>query len=522
MLCRLTATLVPALLTAALLTATAPSARAAAPGDPNRDVRLAELLDAVYPEGVEAAPTAGRELFLAVLGDAEQFEHRAVGPFDLYLYKIDGQAKERTAQKTADKLADGLAPLVPFMDRHFGEADGTGLMSGRRFPIVVAESLRDQGQQGFDRLVALLDRCEDLGFSDWKPVNEVWSNGQRAAEVVRTWEVQLFNLGDEVIADREKEWFAHGIGYYTIAHMTNRMLRRGAWGTAPPWLAQGLIDELDIEAYGEAWVGSDTWERQVPGWHRQGWSGFVPKGSSPPPAVTGPPADLAVTIRNTGDSWAHRSNSPTRHWEDLATDRKSEAPASFAFMARNESFLPRDRAYARCVLHLMLAVAPHEQGPSLVSLLDDEVSTPHHGMPDSEPLTVLFAEALGGVPAVDELETEGLEDMLAIIGRSDIADRIRALGAKDMLRVADHRAQAQWLYGTSKFDLATRGELFNLILEAEYYQQLHQWELIGQALDRGAGAVLASAKRYPKRDKDRQKISTTFWSALADDPSADG
>jgi hypothetical protein len=284
----------------------------------------------------------------------------------------------------------------------------------------------------------------------------------------------------------------------------------------PPWLAQGLTDELDIEAYGEAWVGGDWWQRQTPGWYRAGWSGFVPKGSSPPPPVKGPPADLGVTVKKTGDSWQHRSNSPERHWSELAADRKSEAPASFAFMAEHESFLPRDRAYARATLHLLGELSP-PQGPGLLARLDRPSSTPPSGMPDAEPLPVVLAELLGGLPGIDELETLDTASMLERIGKPELAAKIEALGGGEALALSDHRAQGAWLYRipSNRMDGTTRRRLFDLFLEVEYEQQLAEWQVLGEALDRGMGAALESSRGYPKRERTRAKVGEAFWQALS-------
>lgn len=483
-------------------------AAAAAPAEKARDGARDALLESAFPDGQPSARD-GRVLFTRVL-QSERFLHEAVGPFDLYVYKADGLAKSRTAKKTLKSAAEGLASAAAVVERTFSREEG--LISGRRFPIVLT-SQEGEKERAFDEVLALLDHCEDLGFSGWKPVNDVWSAKKRRAEVVRTWEVSVFNLADERIDKWGRQWFEHALGYHTIAHVTNRLLRQGAWGMAPPWLAQGLIDELDIQAHGDAWVGGDWWQRQTPGWHRAGWSGFVPKGQRPPQPVTGPPANLATTVRNSGNSWAHRKNSATRHWKDLRLDRDSEAPASFRFMAEHESFMPRDRAYARCVMHMMLEIAQRsDQG--LLELLDVEPSTPPDGMPQAEPLTAVFAAALGGVPEVQALEEMSLGEMLEAIQRDDIADTIRGLGAKDMLGVVDHRTQSKWLYGRSKFDMTTRGMIFNQILEAEYYQQLHEWSLIGAALDRAANAALSVSRTFPKREKDAQKVAGAFAEAL--------
>ncbi len=473
-----------------------------------RDRAVTKLLETA---GVAANVSNGRELFEQVVA-TEAFSHGAIGPFDIYVYRADGLESERTAARVVKDAIAGLEPLVPVMERYFSR--DAGVISGRRFPIVITEA--GKGESSFDEALALVDRCEDEGFSEWKPINPFWTTANRAAEVARTWEVQVFNLAHATIADRRKDWFSHGLGYYTAAHIANRLLRRGAWGNVPPWLAQGLIDELDIQAYGEAWVGGEWFQHQTPGWSRPGWSGFVPKGSRPPMPVRGPPADLAVTVRKTGDSWSRRSNSGQRHWKDLVTDRKSEAPASFAFMAEHESFLPRDRAYARCVMHMLLAMIP-EGDMSLLTLLDEgKMGTPRHGMPDADPLTTVFANSLGRIPAVEDAAALPLGEVLEMIGRTDIADSLTALGAKDALRVTDHRSQSIWLYGRSQFNAADRGAIFNLFLEAEYYEQLHHWKLIGEVLDEATAAALDSVKRYPKRSRDQEAVVATFQGVLVE------
>ncbi len=483
----------------------APVAASDTSSDPAAKAALDVLLHNAFGDGLASAPAGGRELFDAVL-KAPVFLARAVGPFDLYVYKADGLSNAKEAQKLLDKAAAGLAATAPVMARHFGRPQG--LVSGHRFPMVLCDSDREHGERGYDSLVALVDRCEDGAFSGWKPANQVWTPANLHAEVMRTWEVQVFNVAHPTIASQLGPWSEHGIGYYAVAHVSNRALRLGSWGLVPPWVGQGLIDELDIEAYGEAWVGSEAWTSQTPGWYRPGWSGFVPIGQQPPPPVTGPPADLATKVQKTGNSWEARPASKTRHWTELVADRKSAAPASFAFMAKHESFLPRDRAYARCALNLLIDVAPGD-GAALLELLDREGRTPASGMPDSDPLPVVFARSLGGVPAIEAFEALPTEEMLTDIGHADIAERARALGGAGLLSLTDHRAQAQWLYG-QPVDMAARTALFNLILEAEYFQQLREWELIGEHLDVSAAAALTATGKYPKTDKDRAKVSAAF------------
>ena len=228
--------------------------------------------------------------------------------------------------------------------------------------------------------------------------------------------------------------------------------------------------------------------------------------------MTGPPADLAVTVTESGDSWQHRKRSRERHWADLAADRDSAAPASFAFMAEHESFLPRDRALARAFMHLLVDVAPLEDGPSLFELVDREPERPLSGMPDAEPLPAVFARALGGVPAVSNLEAQSLERSLQIIDREQIARDLRELGADEVLELSDHRDQCQWLYDQPAEELSMddRIAIWNLLLTAEYYQQLHAWSLLGEAFDEHVDAALAASPKFPNKSKTRREVAQAF------------
>ena len=475
---------------------------AAGPADTLAQALVAEAL----PDG--PPPQAdGRTLFLAVLG-SEVFAHASVGPFELYVKA--GKSATASILQSATRC---LEPLVEPVRRFWGPGgDAPGVISGRPHPIVLCETAAD-----FESVLALLDHCEDLGFSGWKPENQVWTPANRHAETARTWEVQLFNLSHTTIASRTKEWLDHGLGYYTIAHLVNRSVRQGAWGQSPPWFDQGLIDELDITAYGRAWVGGESWKAESAGWFRPGWSGFVPQGAAPPPQPTGPPLDLAVTIKRTGDPWDDRTSSTSRHWSELAQDRKSEAPASFAYMAEHQSFLPRDRAYARCALHLLLAAG--EDG-ALLARLDRPASVQPDGMFSAEPLTVLVAAALGGVPEVDRLEAAPLDQVLAECGRTDITERLRALDAEGLLALSDHREQSRWLYEEWRGGMSARTQLFQLILEAEHEQELAEWAAIGSQLDRGMAAALALRKSFPKSERDRAAVLEAFRAALGQPAAA--
>lgn len=463
------------------------------------------LLAEAFPAGTPEAAD-GRELFTAVLG-SPAFAHQSAGPFEVYVKAGKSPANTEKLLKSA---VDGLAPAAEVAARSWRPRDGgPGVNSGRSHPIVLCETGSD-----YDLVLALLDHCEDLKYSGWKPQNALWTSENRHAEVARTWEVQVFNLSHPVITARSKEWFEHGLGYYALAHLVNRAVRQGAWGQSPPWFDQGLIDELDISAYGKAWVGGEAWSSETAGWFRPGWSGFLPTGASPPPQPSGPPLELATTIKRTGNAWDDRVNSAARHWNELSQDRKSEAPASFAYMAQHQSFLPRDRAYARCAQHLLLASSAASEGGSLLARLDQPSTEQPDGMLSAEPLTVLVAGALGGVPEVDRLEAAPLVEVLSEIRHDEIADRMRALDGAGLLALSDHREQSRWLYSRWKGSMQARTELFRLIMEAEYFQQLYEWDLIGQQLDRGMDAALNARKTFPRSEADLAKVLEAFRGSL--------
>jgi hypothetical protein len=493
-----------------------PAADAMAPaGDLTRNEAADAVLGAAFPDGRDEAPSGGRKLFLAAL-QSEAFVHEAAGPFDVYVYVADGLKKTKNARKTAEKAAKGLAPLIPVMERNFGRDDG--LISGQRFPIVLAEADRSKGETAYDHVLALLDKCEEGSFSGFKTDLSVWDDANRAKSAFFTWEVQLINLGHQEVTAQGKSWLEHGLGYHVINLIVNRMFARGAWGPPPPWLMNGLVDELDIQAYGDAWVAggeSSTWSSTTAGWHREGWSGFVPQGSSPPPPVLGPPPDLSTkfTKKVTSDQWIGRKKSGTRHWTALSADRDSEAPASLRLMAAGQSFLPRDRAYSRCVMHLMLDLVPM-QDTQLLAALDSESRVTRTGMRDGDPLPVVVARVLGGVPAIDEVESLTMEQLLVAIERTDLVDRIKKLGGGGMLSIEDHRDQAEWLYKQHAFDDRTRLALYLKIAEIENYQQLREWELLGDVLDRAAGAALEASSGYPKQGKRAEQVGDAFRGAL--------
>lgn len=502
------------LLAAALALSLTAAAPVAAPVSADRayDLALMRMLEHAFPDLTDDAglPDTGRKLLDDVLA-SPAFVHETVGPFDVYVLLADELAGKTLAEKALKQAVDGLVPLVPIMTLHFGRT--TGLISGQRLPIVLcaADELREIS--AFDCLIALLDHCES-GPGSWTASNgSLWSDALRQSMLVRTWDVQLVNLAHADVRAQGPAFLEHELGYLTLAHLVHGLLRQGSWGLVPPWLDQGLIDELDIEAYGQSWVGEDKWESKTEGWFREGWSGFLPTGTSPPPPVTGPPADLATTIRETGDAWARRSRSATRHWADLAADIDSKYPASMAFMAEHGSFLPRDRAYARCALHLMLVVAPPD-GPSLLEALDQSAVTLPGGMYAAEPLTSLISARLRGVPEVERLAALPLGEKLQELGHPEIAERLQALGAEAALALADHREQGNWLYGQLDLEMAARGELFQLFLEAEYYEQMQAWKPIGAALDAGVRAALKASPTFPDTLAQRQAVAKDFRAAL--------
>jgi hypothetical protein len=501
------------MLLAVALSLSLTAAPAPAPVDRAYDLALMRILEQAFPDLSDdtALPDAGRQLLDEVL-TSPAFVHEAVGPFDVYVLLADELAGKALAQKTLEQAVDGLTPLVPIMTLHFGRS--AGLISGQRLPIVLCAADATRELSAFDCLIALLDHCES-GPGGWIASNgSLWNDALRQSLLVRTWDVQLVNLAHADSRAQGTAFLEHELGYLTLAHLVHGLIRQGSWGLVPPWLDQGLIDELDIEAYGESWVGEDKWVATTEGWFRAGWSGFLPEGASPPPPVTGPPADLATTIRETGDAWARRSRSATRHWADLAADLSSKYPASLAFMAEHGSFLPRDRAYARCALHLLLVVAPPD-GPSLLEALDQPAVTLPSGMYAAEPLTSLLSARLGGVPEVERLAALPLGEKLQELGHPEIAERITTLGGEQALLRADHREQGEWLYGQLDLQPEARAELFRLFLEAEYYEQMQAWKPIGAALDAAVRAALKATPTFPDSLAQRQAVAKAFCAALA-------
>ena len=504
--------------TLALSLAVAPVApvapAAAAPAaEPDRayDRALLRLIEHAFPDatGESDLPANPRQLLRDALA-SPAFVHEAVGPFDVYVLLADELATEGAARATLQAAAAGLSPLVPVMARHFGREDG--LISGQRLPLVLCAADATREVSAFDSLIALLDHCES-GPGSWTASNgSLWNDDARAALVVRTWDVQLVNLSHADARAQGEAFLKRELGYLELAHLVHGLLRQGSWGLVPPWLDQGLVDELDIEAYGEAWVGETSWVAETEGWFRPGWSGFLPEGSQPPPPVTGPPAELATTIRETGDPWLRRSRSATRHWIELVADLDSKFPASLAFMAEHESFLPRDRAYARCLLHMLLVVAPSQ--PSLLEALDQPVVIERSGMYSAPPLTELISARLGGVPEVERLAALPLGEKLKQLGRDDIRQRIVELGGEEVLARADHRELGEWLYSQLALDAATRGELFKAFLDAEFAEQMACWPPIGAALDRAVRAALEASRTFPETPAQQAAVAKAFRAAL--------
>jgi hypothetical protein len=137
-------------------------------------------------------------------------------------------------------------------------------------------------------------------------------------------------------------------------------------------------------------------------------------------------------------------------------------------------------------------------------------------MYSAEPLTSLLSARLGGVPEVDRLAALPLGDKLKELGRTDIAQRIAALGADadEVLKLADHREQGEWLYTQLELDAAARAELFKLLLEAEHYEQMQAWKPLGAALDAAMRAALKASPSFPDTLARRQSVAKAFRAAL--------
>lgn len=497
---------VPALAPAAPAPAALPTLAAPAPADLDYERALVDGLVQAFPRALgleqgEPPPPGDRWLFEDALRSAA-FTAESVGPFDVYVYERGAYAEPRVAERIAGNARSGLAPLATLFEELFPRQDG--VVSGRRFPIVLAHG--DEEQPAFDELLAMLDWCE-ADYTGWKDGGSpVWSPGARESLTARNWEVLLVNMAHAEPSAHGQEFFDHGLGYHVVAHVANRLLRRGAWGNVPTWVAQGLIDELDIQAYGSAWVGSDTFEWELEGWFREGWEGFVPQGSSPPPPITGPPADRAKTVRDTSDPWDARKTSPERHWAVLAAEKDSPDAGSFEAMSRYSGFPPRDRAYARALFFLIFGVA-HERGAALLAALDAPEQQLDGGMPLAEPLPVLVARALGGVTAVDHLESLPTEAVMEEVGQPTVNQRLVRLGASASLALTDHRDQARWLVEQPDFEWDARNSIFDLFLAAEYFQQRAEWEHIGRAADALVASALEASPSFPRSATERRALA---------------
>jgi len=470
-------------------------------GNPEVDQKADALIAAALGKSAGSAPAAGRDLFRAVL-DSEAFVGAAAGPLDVRVRVGDKLKKAKEAKRTLDQIVEGLQPVATLLAERFGRSEG--LISGQRFTLVFASSDVEGGDAGYSEILALLDRCEDGGWSGWKPELPVYNAANLKAPVVQTWEVLAFNLAQPEALASGKAWLAHGVGYRVVNFLSNLLLQFGAYGPVPPWLQQGLADELDIAAYGQAWVAageSSEWSSTTSGWSSQGWSGFLPEGQQPPPPVFTPPQPLSHTeeAHVEDDGWIARADSATRHWSKLVADLRTEVPPSLQRAAAARGDTPRDRAYARLVLHLLLRSDSRPEGvPDLLESLDHRPSKVAGGLRGGEPLTVLFARALGGVPELDALEAQTLEQQLVDEARPDVVDQLRQLGAAELLAIKDHRAQSEWLFVHPDIDSHRRIQLFDIIVDSENVQQLREWEVLGAELDRATLAALGRSKAYPK------------------------
>jgi hypothetical protein len=490
----------------------APLSASAAAQTPEPPAPALEFLRRALPEGPTEIQGDGRALFTQVLA-GPAFVRGAAGSFDVYVFIGDALQTKAQASKVLDDVLQTLRPAADQVIQRWPEGGG-GLISAARLKLVLV----DPGANGesYRQVLNLLEHCEQLGYSGWAPTGAVDTPANQSAEIARTWEVQVHNLAHPMIADRREKWIEHGVGYYALTFVANRALLQGAWGLVPPWLAHGLIDELDVAAYGEAWVSQADGAAATSGWYRPGWCGFVPEGAQPPRLDPTPAAALSVNVKRTRDPWLDPKASRTRHWAALVGDRKSDEPASFVRSADQETFLPRDRAAARCLLALMFEVAPDQAG-LLTALLDQPVQAGADGMPDSDALPVIFARALGGVPEVDRLESLTTRQLLEELGRAELIQRFTALGAEGALELSDHRAQSRWLYGEMRFSKEDRVAIFNAILEVEHVQQMAEWKALSARLDRALEAALGASRAYPVKESDVAKVAQAFRAGLASD-----
>jgi len=503
------------LIVAAILGTVALPARA---GDSGIETRANSLLNTALGAATATAPAPGRELFHQVLA-SPAFVGGQVGPFDVYVRVADGLKHDKDAHHVLDMALAGLKPAADFLAERFNRPDG--LVSGHRFTIVLAQSDVGSAEPAFAEILALLDRCEDGGYSGWKPDLPVDNEPNEHASVVNTWEVLAFNLGAPEAKTNLKNWLEHGVGYRTINLITNLLLQVGAFGPEPPWLQQGLADELDISAYGTAWVAAGettTWRTETSGWTLHGWEGFLPEGASPPPPVYDPPKDLGTTYTKhvDDDGWIAKGDSPIRHWTKLATDLNTKTPPSLQRAATLRDYAPRDRAWARLVMHLATAPGAQPEGkPDLLETLDHRPPPTLGGLRGGEPLTLVVARSLGGTPSLDALEKQTLREQLDAEQRPEVIKRIEDLGGGELLGLADHRAESEWLYYQTECPPTTRQALFNLIVESEYAQQLREWEVVGAALDRAGTATVNAVKVFPKEPDKLTAAGKLFAAAFA-------
>jgi hypothetical protein len=495
-------------------------------GDPVVERLAGALLEAALGKARAEAPAPGRELFAQVLA-SEAFVGQSVGTLDVYVRVADGLRKPKDAQRTLGQAVEGLQPAADLLQARLAQPGSQA--EGRRLAVVLCSSDIAKQQVAWSEVLALLDACEDGGFSGWKPDQAVFSAANVRAPSAGTWEVLLVNLGHPEARDA-RAWLAHGVGYRLLGAVANRLLACGAFGAVPPWLQQGLADELDIAAYGQAWVaGAESTESSWSqgGWRKTGWEGFLPEGAVPPPPVYTPPPPMTVKLQKhvSDDGWIARDDSATRHWSRLAADLGGDAPPSLQRAAVAREHSPRDRAYGRLVLHLVLQPQGRAAGtPDLLAALDSKPAPVLGGVRPGEPLTAVVARALGGVPELDALEAETLERQLVAAGRPEVIDELRQLGAGTLLALRDHREQSAWLYRQLQYDTRRRQRIFDIIVQSEQLQQLREWEVLGAALDRGAQAALAGRGSYPKGADKLDDALQAFREALTSPskPGADG
>ena len=185
-------------------------------------------------------------------------------------------------------------------------------------------------------------------------------------------------------------------------------------------------------------------------------------------------------------------------------------------MAQNESFLPRDRAFARCAIHLLLRTGMSGRGRDLIAALDRAFEVRADGMPGAPPLPSVVAWSLGGIAGIDALEEMSLGDFLEGLGRDDLLKKVRDMGGEGVLSLADHRDQSRWLYEQVDLGQKERAALFDVFLEVEYYQQMVAWELVGESFDRAVEASLNVTSEFPSDPDIWRKVSMAFDQALGE------